>query len=268
MEHVLDHCIEAGITSFAINTHHCAQAWLDHFPDNSYRGFPIDFFYEEELLETGGGIKNIAAWMGNDAVLVYNGDILCDIDLTKLIEQHAQSKDTATLGLFAEGVNCNVGVDGDRVTDMRGLRGITPGSHQFSGIYIIEPEILDLIPAGQKISIIPAFIELTEKGKLGAHDCGSAQWQDLGTIEEYQAAHKQHAQNLGSASPIHPTAIIHPEAKVDTKTCFLGANCVIEQGSNLSHTIVWPKATVTANSKLDQCIVRYQAKGTHCGTAL
>lgn len=268
VEYVLDHCIDAGITSFAINTHHCAHAWLEHFPDRSYRGLPIDFFYEEELLETGGGIKNIAEWICDEALLVYNGDILSNIDLSQLIKQHVHSNDTATLGLFAKGANCNVGVEGDRVTDMRGLRGITSGSHQFTGIYIIEPEILNLIPADQKIAIIPALIDLAKKDKLAAHDCGDAKWQDLGTIEEYRAAHDEVTQSLDSNTRIHPTAIIHPEAKVDTKTCFLGANCVIEQGSNLSHTIVWPNAIVKANSQLEHCIVRYQAIGRHYSTTL
>ena len=119
------------------------------------------------LLETGGGIKNIERWIGNEPTLVYNGDILTDINLQALIAEHNASENTATLALLAQGSNCNVGVEGTRVVDLRGLRGITPGSHQFSDIYIIEPQVLELIPAEQKVSIIPAFITLAEQGTLG-----------------------------------------------------------------------------------------------------
>ncbi|WP_018969993.1 sugar phosphate nucleotidyltransferase [Rubritalea marina] len=263
VEHVLDHCIAAGIEAFAINTHHCAEAWLEHFPEQSYRGCPITFYHEPVLLETGGGIKNIADWIDGEPLLVYNGDILTDIDIAALISQHSRTEDHATLALLAGGANCNVGIAGDRVTDIRYLRKIDPGTHQFSGIYIIQPDLLDLIPADTKVSIIPAFIVLAERQQLGAHFCEQASWQDLGTIEEYLRAHHALAQETGVEATSCSTANIHPDAQVDTKTCFLGANCVIEQGSKLSNSIVWPNAHVHAGAELYQCIVRYQAEGSH-----
>ena len=258
----LRHCMDAGIDSFAINTHHLSEEWRSAFPEGKFESATLDFFYEPLLLETGGGIKNIAEWIGDDSLLVYNGDILTDLDLNSLKEFHAASGNMATLALFSNGPNCNVAVENGKVIDLRHARGLHPGTHQFTGIYIIEPEILDLIPANEKISIVPAFLALAEQGKIGAFIADGAQWQDLGTREEYLAAHL-HPQGIKPHSAIHPSAKIAPCAKIDPNSCFIGSNCVIEKGAKLRNTIVWPSATVAEHAILDGCIVRHHASGQH-----
>ncbi|MEO1855781.1 MAG: sugar phosphate nucleotidyltransferase [Rubritalea sp.] len=258
----LRHCIAAGVDSFAINTHHLAEEWLLAFPDKKFESASLDFFKESVLLETGGGIKNIADWIGDEPLLVYNGDILTNLDLHSLILNHQSSGNVATLALFSDGPNCNVAVEGDKVIDLRHARELHPGTHQFTGIYIIEPEILDLIPANKKISIVPAFLALAEQGKIGAHISDGAQWKDLGTREEYLAAHLD-PQGVELQPSIHPSAKIAPCAKIDLNSCFIGPNCVIEKGAKLRNTIVWPSARVAEQAVLDGCIVRTQAEGHH-----
>jgi len=168
VNYALRHCQSAGITSFAINTHHIPEQWQTHYPDNTFNGAEIEFFFEQILLETGGGIKNIASYIGSDPLLIYNGDILTDLDIEALMQAHLESGNVATLALFPTGPNCNVAVENDKIVDMRNDRGIHPGTHQFTGIYCINPEILELIPANEKISIVPAFLKLAEQGKIGA----------------------------------------------------------------------------------------------------
>ena len=143
------------------------------------------------LLETGGGIRNIASFIGDDPLLVYNGDILTDIDIGKLIAQHQASGNIATLALRSSGQNCNVNIEGDQVTDMRNTLGDTPGTHQFTGIYCIEPEILELIPDEEVTSIVPAFIKLIEQQKLGAVVLDEGDWHDIGNVQTYRTIHRQ-----------------------------------------------------------------------------
>lgn len=268
--HAMRHCQAAGIREFAINTHHLPDCWHQAYPDHTFRGSSIQFFHEPILLETGGGIKNISSFIGDDSLLVYNGDILTDLDLKGLIATHQSSKNVATLALFSTGPNCNVAVEDGQVVDLRHARGIHPGTHQFTGIYIIETEILSLIPENEKISIVPAFLTLAERGQLGAFIADGATWHDLGTRDEYLAAHhylrQKNVANLSEPDnflPIHPLAKIHPSAVVDATTCFIGQNCVIEKNTNLRNTLVWPGARVTSGSQLDGCIVRQSASGCH-----
>lgn len=273
--HAMRHCLSAGIKEFAINTHHLPQCWSETYPDGTFAGASLQFFHEPVLLETGGGIKNIAAFIEDEPLLVYNGDILTNIDLPGLMEAHSRAKNLATLALFSTGPNCNVALQGDRVVDMRHARGIHAGTHQFTGIYVIEPEILNLIPEAEKISIVPAFLQLAERGELGAFIADGASWHDLGTRDEYLAAHaylrqiqRAHLVDENGFQAIHPAAKIHPSASVDSATCFIGPHCVIDKNVKLRNTIVWPGAHVTSGSQLDGCIVRKFASGNHHGQDL
>lgn len=240
--YAMRHCQAAGIRDFAINTHHLPDSWLQCYPDRTFKGSKLQFFHEPVLLETGGGIRNIASFIGDDPILVYNGDILTDIDISRLIKEHQASDNPATLALRSSGDNCNVNVEGKRITDMRNLLGNKPGTHQFTGIYCIEPEILSLIPDAQITSIVPAFIELIQRGQLGAVTLDQGHWYDIGNPEAYLKVHQD--QTLSSNPAIHPDAIIHPDAKVNPLSCVIGPRTRVEAGAHLNHCVVWPDSVV------------------------
>lgn len=246
--HVLDHCIAAGITDFAINTHHLHEAWGKAFPDGTYRGATLTFFHEPVLLETGGGIKNIAEWINGDPILIYNGDIITDLPIDRLITGHMASNNTATLATQDHGPALHLTLDGHRITDIRGLVNGETGTHQFTGIYCIDASILDRIPGDEKISVIPAFIELIKRQELGAyHVKGQPQWLDLGTRESYMEA------SFSLAPEVHPEAQVSPTAKIDNS--WIGADCIVEEGVTLKNTILWPGTQVLRDAQLTNCIV-------------
>lgn len=234
--HALRHCKNAGIREFAINTHHIPEAWENTFPKRKFEDSPIELFYEPILLETGGGIKNISSFIGSDSILVFNGDIITDIDLDGLISAHEASGDVATLAVKSTGPNCNIAVENGRVIDLRNDLGIHPGNHQFTGIYCISSEILELIPENKKISIIPAFLELAKQNKIGSFNADKATWHDIGTIEAYREVH--HNSPLRDATD----SFIHPSAKV-------------EDGASIERSIIWQNAYISASAILENCIV-------------
>jgi NDP-sugar pyrophosphorylase family protein len=238
-------CARAGIGEFAINTHHLPEAWENFGAEND-----VTLFHEPVLLETGGGLKNIAAWMGNDAVLVHNGDIFSTLPLEKLIAAHEASGLPVTLALRSEGVAKHIALDpsGTRVTDIRKLLGKAEGTHVFSGIYCVSPGFLDLIPAGEKISVIPAFLELAKSGQLGAIVLDKGVWLDLGDREAYLKAHRE--LDLGPA--------IHPLAMVDgaiIERSVVGPGSVVEAGAVVRDSVIWQGGRVGGDALLDRCIV-------------
>ncbi|MFT6180469.1 MAG: NDP-sugar pyrophosphorylase family protein [Akkermansiaceae bacterium] len=246
--HALDHCLAAGITDFAINTHHLHEAWAEAFPDGTYRGAKLTFFHEPDLLETGGGIKNIADWINGDPVLVYNGDIITDLPIDRLITGHMGSNNTATLAVQDHGPALHLALDGHQVTDIHGKVHAQTGTHQFTGIYVIDAEILDLIPAHEKISIIPAFLELIKRRELGAyHVKGNPQWLDLGTRESYLEA------SFSLTPEISPEAKVSPNASVINS--WIAPDCTVEAGAIVKNSILWPRTTVLRDAQLTNCIV-------------
>ncbi|MDP0491278.1 MAG: sugar phosphate nucleotidyltransferase [Verrucomicrobiota bacterium JB023] len=253
--HALDHLISAGISEVAINTHHLHEEWQKTFPDSTYRGARLHFYHEADLLETGGGIKNIADFISGESILIYNGDILTNIRIDKLITGHLASNNVATLAVRAEGPGKHIALDGRRIIDIRKMLGIAEGSHQFTGIYCIDPEILDLIPANEKVSIILAFLELAKQGQLGAYHADPGHWLDLGTRDAYLETH-----GIGGeipcpldTPPIHPEAEIAPSATVTNS--WVGPGCVIGDQVTLTDCILWPGTRVAPSSRLERCIV-------------
>ena len=239
-------CQRAGIHRFAINTHHLPTAWQNFAGEND-----VTLFHEPILLETGGGLKNIAPWMGRHPVLVHNGDIFSTIPLEKLIAAHVASGRPVTLALRSEGAAQHIAVDpsGQVVTDIHEKLGRAKGSHVFTGIYCVNPDFLDLIPAGEKISVIPAFLELAKDGQLGAIVLDEGVWLDLGDRASYLQAHRE----LALAPEIHPQATVHGGATVVRSV--IGPGAIIAAGAVVRDSVVWPGGSVAGDAVLDRCIV-------------
>jgi len=249
IEYALDQCLAAGVTEFAVNTHHLPDKWAECFPDQSYRGAPLTFFHEPVLLETGGGLKNIEEWTQGEPLLVYNGDILATLDLEKLLKTHIRSGKTVTMALRSKGHEAHVAAEGESVTDIRGMLGRSEGNYQFTGVYCANPEIFCQIPKHKKVSIIPSFLELIRARKMGAsfHDEGI--WLDLGTRRAYLEAHL--CSELGTLR--HPESSVASSALVESSA--LGPGSRVSRNASVRSSILWPGAAVEEGAQLTNCIV-------------
>jgi len=241
-------CEKVGISRFAINTHHLPEKWQDFHPEGLE---DITLFHEPVLLETGGGLKNIEPWMGGESVLVHNGDIFSTMPLEKLIAAHEASGLPVTLALRSAGEATHIALDetGTLVKDIRKMLGKAEGTHVFSGIYCVNPEFLELIPANDKISIIPAFLKLAEQGKLGAIVLDEGAWLDLGDRASYLLAHRE----LALDAPLHPTAVIGEHAILVNTV--VGPGAIIDAGAIVKNSVVWPGGHVATGADLDGCVV-------------
>jgi NDP-sugar pyrophosphorylase family protein len=197
----MDHLLDAGIQRFIVNTHHCAGAYERVFPDRQWRGIPIIFRYEPILLDTAGGLKNIEDLLEDDKdLLVYNGDILSDLSLERLIQAHGESGGEVTLALRSRGPLLNVSVD-ERggICDFRGLLA-NPGvaCRQFTGIYLVKKKFLDRLEAGRIESVVPVFVRMIreEPGSVAGVLLDEGRWYDIGSIEEYEKMKKGFKEEL------------------------------------------------------------------------
>ena len=264
-----DHLHRAGVTEFVVNTHHCADAYAEQFPDAQFAGLPITFRHEPVLLETGGGIDNVADLLAGEPFIVYNGDILTDLPLEEAIAAHRGAGNVVTLVLRSHGPAQHIALDRatGEVTDIRNMLGSgAAGSFQFTGIYLCEPEFLGSLRHGEKHSVIPVFLDLIRDGrKLGGVVVDAGNWWDLGNRETYLEAHQAIADTgfpiydqggtPGWNAAVHETAEVSDSARIDAASC-VGAGAKIGAGAELCGTLVWPGGEVAAGAQLDQCIVR------------
>jgi NDP-sugar pyrophosphorylase family protein len=188
--YAMEHLRAIGVQRFIINTHHSAEKYAKAFPNGSWQGIPITFRHEPILLDTGGGIKNIEDLIAQDErIIVYNGDIITNMPIAPLIDQHFALKSTVTLALRSSGPLLNVNIDQNGfICDMRHTLK-NPGIQNclFAGIYIIETKFLERLEAGRVESIVPPLIEMIKENprSVGGIVIDDGYWHDVGTIDEY-----------------------------------------------------------------------------------
>jgi len=274
----LDHLIAAGIRRFVINTHRLADQFNDLFGTGQYAGHPVTLVHEPELLETGGGIKNAEELLGNETFMSYSGDVLTDVNLRLLIEEHFARGNDVTLGLRDTGLASGIAVRDGRVIDIANHYG-TPGTLDFANIAVWNREIFRRLPPSRKISFIPVLNEwIGDKGKIGGVILNDGQWFNIGSADDYLHVHQKiladswKPQFVGEASwplRIHPSAEVSSDGRL-TGCTVVGSNCKIGSGAVLEDTILWAGAQIASRSRLSRCIVRSHqvVSGTHNDSVL
>jgi len=157
-------------------------------------GFSVDYAVEDRALGTAGGIKNAEQYLDGDTLVVVNGDVLTGMDLEKAIQVHKASDALATITLTSVEDPTAYGlveVDHEmlvhRFIEKPAADEVTTNLVN-AGVYVLEPEVLGLIPAAREVSIErEIFPELQESGRLRAH-ITSSYWRDIGTPRSYLAA--------------------------------------------------------------------------------
>jgi len=165
-----------------------------YFDGQDLDGFSIDYAVEDVALGTAGGIKNAEGYLDGGPLVVVNGDVLTGFDLKKAVEAHGASDALATIVLTSVEDPTAYGlVEVDH--DMRVRRFLEkPAADEVTtnlinaGIYVLEPEVVEMIPAGREVSIErEIFPELQAMGRLGAH-VSSSYWRDIGTPRSFIGA--------------------------------------------------------------------------------
>lgn len=268
----LDHLIDLGIPRIFINTHRLPETFAAAFPGNRYAGLNLNFVNEPVLLETGGGIKNIEAQLGSEPFITYSGDVLTDVPLQPLLDEHFNRGNDVTLALRQTGLGSAIAFRDGRVVDISGRHGI-PGNFDFANIGIWNSAIFNRIPAGQKLSFIPILGEwISRGGKIGGVVLDNGEWFNLGSRAEYFDVHRAilggwrpaYVKETDWTAAVHPSAVIDPSATI--RGCsVVGKDCRVAAGALLDNTIVWPGSQIASNAELFGCIVRARktATGTH-----
>ena len=259
----LDHLAAAGVRSFVINTHHLPEHFESFFGDGRYRQLPVRLVHEPLLLETGGGMKNAQPHLGSEPFIAYSGDVLTDLPLEPLIEEHFRNGNDVTLALRETGLASNVAFRDRRIVDIGNRYGY-PGNFDYANISVWNPQIFARIPSVKKISFIPILGEwIGAGGKIGGVVLNEGHWFNLGSPAEYLTVHRTIHEGWRPAyvrAPewpvrIAPDAVIDPSAQV--RGCsWIGAGCSVGAGALIDDSILWTGAQTASHSRLKDCIVR------------
>ena len=147
-------------------------------------------------LGTGGPVKHAERFLGHEPFLVLNGDIFADINYKELIETHIKTGALATLSLCQVEDPSRYGVaeitKSGRITRFteKPPKGTEPSNLINAGVYVLNPEVLQLIPEGRAVSMErEIFPKLATNGELFGHVVHGL-WMDIGKPEEYLQTNK------------------------------------------------------------------------------
>jgi mannose-1-phosphate guanylyltransferase len=227
--------------------------------------------YEAEILGTGGCVNPLRSWLGSDELLIYNGDIVTDVDLPRLITQHRSHRPDATMVLLAPHRSGTTPVYWDGRNKLVAIGGEAPlGSQQatFSGIHILGPRLLQAIPARGFQNVIDAYQTVLKQGGRIEVAIHQGFWADLGQPQDYLQAHSDllHAQErerISSLFGLHGIqwALAEESATVEQRFAgalrqsFLFGPVQIEGVQSIQRCIVYPGSQLSGQSTLRNRII-------------
>ncbi|MGH9819766.1 MAG: sugar phosphate nucleotidyltransferase, partial [Pyrinomonadaceae bacterium] len=284
----LDLLRRAGIKDITLSLSYQPDKLQHLLGDGSDFDVNLTYVTEPSPMGTAGAYK-FAAQSGEPAV-VLNGDILTDADISRVISFHKEKGASATIVLTPVGNPESYGlVETDKKQNVVGFLEkpksdqVESGSNTINaGIYVLEPEILELVPKGENHSfeydVFPEVIK--RKMPFVGFDLGDKYWRDIGTCESYLAAHLDfldgkikgfELENAG-ASEIATAAVVD-------KRSILGEGCVVKPGANVvnsvigtgviieekavvENSVIWPHTRISTSAEVRGAII---GRGGHIG---
>ena len=254
LERVLGHLAGHGVEEAVLSMGYRPDVFLSVFPDDRCAGVALRYAVEPAPLDTAGAIR-FAARHGSvdDTFLVVNGDILTDLDVSALVAFHRRHGGPVSLSLTAvEDPSAFGVVDLDGSGQVRAFvekpaPGEAPTNLVNAGTYVLEPEVLDRIPAGRPVSIErEVFPGLVRSGALHAM-ASDAYWIDAGTPAKYLQAH---ADLLSGCRPGVPA----PGAREGEPGVWTLGEPVVD-GEVMPHSLVGDAAFVRSGSHVRGSVI-------------
>jgi NDP-sugar pyrophosphorylase family protein len=196
---------EFGVREVIVNVHHFAEMVVDYLKANGNFGMRIEVSREDELLETGGGLKK-AGWFflegsaGRDEpFILHNVDVISTIDLHRMAQFHREHKALATLAVQHRKTSRYLLFD-DQV-QLCGRRSRDDGTPElvrncqqlqalaFAGVHVISPRIFDQMTERGAFSIISTYLRLsTQEETIAGFVADEYEWRDMGRPENIAKA--------------------------------------------------------------------------------
>jgi mannose-1-phosphate guanylyltransferase len=252
---------EVGVTDAILSLGYRPDAFFDAYPDDTLGGVKLHYAVEPEPLDTAGAIRFAAIEAGIDSrFIVVNGDVLTDLDVSALWAAHADRGAEGTIALTPVEDPSRYGVvplDGDGRVEAfieKPPPGEAPSNWINAGTYVLEPSVVERIPAGRRVSIereiFPAMV--TDAALYGLQS--EAYWVDAGTPEAYLRSQLDLVDGTrANEVAVSSKADVSVEATVDHAVVMDGAT--VAAGAVLRDSVVLPGATVEAGAVVTGSIV-------------
>lgn len=229
-------------------------------------GVQLDYLLQRKALGNGGAVRQAASVVGNDLLLVVPGDTVIDFEVENLVAFHQAKGACLTVLTSPEGSDYGrqILLDSTGRVCSAGMVAENGRCQYDTGLYLLSPEIIPLIPAGKHVDIHSQLIPLLLEKGIAVYACESqAYWNDLSSFSDYQAFQQsllrngsshdaaegeaskqpvlhntwQHSRRVADGIWIGRNTVIHPNVRLQPPVV-VGDNCYIGAGVQLGPTAV------------------------------
>lgn len=267
--HQLDQLRRFGVTDVIFSCGYRPEALQAHFGDGAGMGMRLRYVVDPVPLGTAGAVKNAEALLTSAQVLVFNGDVLTDLDVSAFVARHDAAGVAGTLALTSVADPSRYGLvrlHPDRRVEefLEKPRPdqLRPGEPFLinAGTYLLEREVLDRIPPGRPCSIErDIFPGLAREDRLAGYP-NSSYWRDIGTPDSYLQAHLDVlAGAVRTDAPtgdryVGPGAQLAADARVAAGTT-IGPDVVVGPGAVILRSVVGAGSRIGRNAQIDGVII-------------
>jgi mannose-1-phosphate guanylyltransferase / phosphomannomutase len=253
MEHIVELLKTHNIKDIVSTLFYQPDAITGYFGDGSAFGINMQYRKAEADYGTAGSVRNAKDFL-NESFLVISGDVLTDFDLSAALRFHEEKKAKATLLLTRVSNPLQFGVvltkDDGKIARFleKPSWGEVFSDTINTGIYIIEPDVLDLVPEKQEFDFSKNLFPILLKRDLGLYGyIAKGYWKDIGSLNDYQDAHMDALRGdvkLNIEGTKKENLILGESTTVETDprhltgTSIIGRNCRIHNGAVISNSVV------------------------------
>lgn len=281
MSYTVDLLKKHGIRDIAVTLAYLPGKIRDYYGTGADFAVNFEYFVEESPLGTAGSVKNAEAFL-RDTFIVISGDALTDLNIQEAVAFHRERKACATLVLHRQPVPLEYGVvitdEDGRITRFleKPSWGEVFSDTVNTGIYILEPAVLEYIPAGQPFDFSKdLFPRLLADGLPLYGYIWPGYWCDIGDLRSYRQANFDvlagRVQVQIAAGEMAPGIWVEAGARIDDGAdirppVYIGRGCKIGPGAYLGqYTVLGDNCTVEAGTSLKRTVVWKNTRwGRHC----
>jgi len=191
LEILLQQCIASGFHKFYFSVNYLKEQIVEHFNDGAHWGVSIQYLVENEPLGTAGSLQLLPDSL-REPFLVLNGDVLTRLDLGKLLHFHAENQAQATLCVREHELTVPFGVVQTKGVELAGFEEKPTYRNQVNaGVYVIDPQLLSLLPPHQFTDMPNLLLTAQEAGHRVAVCPIHEYWLDVGRPDALLQAHRE-----------------------------------------------------------------------------
>jgi len=263
--YVAEYLARHGFREVVVNLHHRPESVRAALGDGGRFGVSLSYVEEPVILGTSGALDNARSLLEGETFVVVNGKIATDIDLSAALRTHRETGALATLVLRPNPARERYSLIETSDGLVTGFGGFpapvgapAPGGGaaplMFTGIQILEPRVLDLIPRGVfSHSVTDVYLPAIARGERIAAHVGEGYWYELSTVRRYLET---------------SVALMRREGR----SYEAGEGSVVEEGAEVSDSVLWEGVSVGAGARVRGAVlgagVRVEAGETFEGVAV